>query len=115
MISDSQPLILYRNFGQMGSYLFTVISVIRPPCSKLPCTVGSENRTCPVFEWSTLGRFSNGPVFEWSGFRMVWFSNGPVLEWSMLIYRPIENRTSKTSGFRMDPFSNGRISDPHCS
>ena len=27
---------------------------------------GSENRTCPVFEWSTLVRFLNGPVFEWS-------------------------------------------------
>ena len=39
---------------------------------------GSENRTCPVFEWSKVDRFTNGPVFEWhlktghlSGFRMV--------------------------------------------
>ena len=43
-----------------------------------PVQWGSENRTCPVFEWSKVDRFPNGPVFELhlktghlSGFRMV--------------------------------------------
>ena len=26
---------------------------------------GSENWTCPVFEWLNVDQFTNGPVFEW--------------------------------------------------
>ena len=46
-------------------------------CKKRKLQWGSENRTWPVFEWSKVDRFTNGPVFEWnpktghmSGFRM---------------------------------------------
>ena len=35
-----------------------------------PIQWGSENRTCPVFEWLTLVRISNGPVFKWSKNKM---------------------------------------------
>ena len=56
---------------------------------------GSENRTCPVLKWSTLGRFSNGQPFF-------------CLPRSFYILR-------KRPDFECFRFSNGPISGPHCS
>ena len=39
---------------------------------------GSENQTCPVFEWLTLVRISNGPVFKW-------FKNKMAAKWPRLV------------------------------
>ena len=69
---------------------------------------GSEYRTCPVFKWSTLIRFSNGSVFEWSKNKMaakalaqtVFYGNKCFFHVYKMVQAngPFENRTFQ-SGF----------------
>ena len=54
---------------------------------------GSENQTCPVFNWSKVEQIPNGPVLKWCQRIEIWPSKCPVFEWFW--------------------FLNGRISDPH--
>ena len=81
---------------------------------------GSENRTCQVLEWSTLGRFSNGPVLNGLGqprpfYIKTFFSF--YIKWSSLsrpFFYHLEIGHQKRPVFECFRFSNGWFLDPHC-
>ena len=78
----------------------------------------SENRTCPVFGWLTLGRFSNGLGQPKSFYIKTFFSfyiKSSRLSPPFLFIFSIRKLDFKMSSFRMFPgFFNGRFTDPHC-